>query len=613
MSTTDEPEPGLPAGEAPRTSKPAEAPAPGVSDARASAAADDADEAAAEASSDEAPAEDASAETATATKKRKKKRAKKADAGAVPAAAEAGPEPFARYLARVTCVDKGHRPGTAREAEELADACDLVLTYADGISFAIICIIDAERDPRRRFDLDRERVIEIGRACLKFTGSMNGTKLPVGIRIVEIRDAITEDDKQRLERYHRRPGLKKVAINGFLLSPAKGQVWSTLLLGWLEEGRYRRMLTETRRTAAELAAPPPALAAPSGPPWLTCTIIGVLALVFVAELVSGARPGAEFLTPPLDTLVALGGASSALVLGQGEWWRLFTATLLHGGPLHLILNGVGLFLGGVVLEDLLGRAWLGALFVLGALGGSIASVLINDPGTVSVGASGAIMGLLAAAMVATYRLPPAHRAPLQMPLVQMLVPSLIPLTFQRSGGHVDFAAHIGGALTGLLAGLTLLRTWPVTDPHPRFRRAAAGIALAGAAAYLISFAEVKSAYALYGGVGDVALIPNERLPSLSSKDVPELLTRYPRDPRSHQLAAIKAGQENDLPLAEKHLRLALAEEGVLRTSFPDRHLEGVLRSYLARLLEQDGRHAEALTVARPACDLAIPELEKLCK
>jgi rhomboid protease GluP len=590
MSTTDEPEPAPSAGDASRISKPIEEPAP-------VAASDDDVE-------------------ATAKKKRKKKRVEKAEAGAAPAAAEsaeAGPEPFARYLARVTCVEKGYRPGTAREAAELADACDLVLTYADGMSFVILCIIDAERDPRRRFDLDLDHVIEIGRACLQFTGSMNGTKLPVGIRIVEIRDEITEADKQRLEGYHRRPGLKKVAVNGFLLSPRSGQVWSTLLFGWLEEGRYRRMLTGTRRTAADLDAPAPALAAPSGPPWLTCAILAALALVFVVELSVGARPGAEFLTPPIDTLVALGGASGALVQGQGEWWRLFTATLLHGGPLHLLLNGVGLFLGGVVLEGLLGRAWLGALFVLGALGGSIASVLINDPGTVSVGASGAIMGLLAAAMVATYRLPPAHRAPLQMPLVQMLVPSLIPLTFQRSGGHIDFAAHIGGALTGLLAGLALLRTWPAADPHPRFRRAAAGVALAGAAAYLISFAEVKGAYALYAGAGEVELIPNERLSSLTSKDVPDVLARYPRDPRSHQLAAIKAAQENDLPLAEKHLRLALAEEGVLRSAFPDRLLEGDLRILLGRVLEANGRDAEAREIARPVCDLERPKLEKFCK
>jgi hypothetical protein len=52
---------------------------------------------------------------------------------------------------------------------------------------------------------------------------------------------------------------------------------------------------------------------------------------------------------------------------------------------------------------------------------------------------------------------------------------------------------------------------------------------------------------------------------------------------------------------------------VLRTSFPDRRLEGDLRSLLARVLEADGRRAEALEVARPVCDLGVAGLEKLCK
>lgn len=223
------------------------------------------------------------------------------------------------------------------------------------------------------------------------------------------------------------------------------------------------------------------------------------------------------------------------------------------------------------------------------------------------------MGLLAAAIVASYRLPPTHRMQVQTPLLQMLIPSLIPIAFQRSGGHIDFAAHFGGAITGALAGLLLLRTWPAAEPRPRFRRAAAAVALAGAAAYLISFAEVKSAYATYAGIGEIALIPDERLPSLTSKDAPELLVKYPRDPRSRWLAAIKAGQESDLPLAEKHLRAALAEEGVLLTSFPDRRLEGQLRSLLARVLEEEGRHAEAVEAARPVCGTGAPDIEKFCR
>ncbi len=558
-----------------------------------------------ETSAEETPAADAPAEASAAPAKRKKKRAKKP-------AEVAGPEPFALYLARLYVAEKGYRLGTVPEADALTEACDVVLTYADGMTFAILGIVDAERDPERRFDLSAESLVAIGKACLRYTGSMNSAKLPATIQIVEVRGGITEADKQRLTEIHARRLLDKVHVHGFVLSPPTGEVWSTLTFGWLPERWFRRALTAPRRTAAELDAPAPAFAEASGPPWLTIGLLVVIALLFGVELWAGSRSGAELFSPKIETLVALGGASGALVQGRGEWWRLFTATLLHGGPLHLVLNGVGLYLGGVVLEGLLGRAWLGALFVIGALGGSLASVLINDPGVVSVGASGAIMGLLAAAMVASYRLPLSQRAKVQMPLVQMLVPSLIPIAVQRSGGHVDFAAHFGGAITGALAGLYLLRTWPVAEPHPRFRRAAAALAMAGAAAYLISFGQVSRAYAVYGGLGDIALIPNDKLSSLSPDDAPDLLVKYPRDPRAHLLAAIKAGKESDTATAEEHLRAALAEEGVLRISFPDRHLEGQLRGFLAGLLEEQGRHEDARAAARPACDTGTESLAKFC-
>ena len=540
------------------------------------------------------------------TAKRKKKRAKKP-------AEPAGPEPFALYLARLYIAEKGYRPGTVPEAAALADACDVVLTYSDGMTFAILGIVDAERDPKRRVDLSADLLIDIGKACLQFTGRMNGAKLPVVIQIVEIRSGITAADKERLTSIHARRVLDKVHVQGFALAPESGQVWSTLTFGWLPERWFRRALTGPRRTAADLVAPAQAFTEAKGLPWLTIGLLAVITALFVVELALGSRPGNTFLTPPMDTLIALGGASGALVFGQGEWWRLFTATLLHGGPIHLVLNGVGLYFGGVVLENLLGRAWLAALFVIGALGGSVASVLINDPDVVSVGASGAIMGLLAAAMVASYRLPPVHRAQIQIPLVQILVPSLIPIAVQRTGGHIDFAAHFGGALTGALAGFALLRTWPVADPHPRFRRGAAALALAGAVAYLISFAQVSRVYSLYGGMGDIAMIPNEELSSLTAKDAPDLLAKYPRDPRSHLFAAFQASDANNLPLAEEHLRAALAEEGVLRISFPDRKLEGRIRSFLAGVLEEEGRHQEAIEAARPACDTGAKGLEKFCR
>jgi rhomboid protease GluP len=546
---------------------------------------------------DDAPPE---APTPEAPRKRKKKRAPKA-------------EPFAAYLARLHVVEKGFRPGTVPDARALAEASSIILTYSDGMSFVIVAILDAEDDPARGFDLALADVVQIGVSCGAYTGSVNGAKLAVGIRFIEIRDGVREQDKRRLDALRRSlPGFDKVVVTGFILSPRTGEVWSTLTFGWLQERWFRAALTGPRKTAAELAAAAAPLAAgDAGPPYLTGAILALTAALFLVENSFAVRPETSALTPSIDTLVAMGGVSSALV-HEGQWWRLFTATLLHADPMHLILNGVGLFLGGVVLESLLGRAWLGALFVLGAVGGSLASITLNEPGLVSVGASGAIMGLLAAAMVASYRLPPAQRWHVQMPLLRMLVPSLIPIAMTRTGGHVDFAAHLGGALTGAAAGLALLSTWPAAEPHPRFRRGAAAVAMAGAALYAFGFAQVQGAYAGARDAASVALIPNDRIGSVSAKDADDLLVRFPRDPRSRWLAAQKAAEQNDLPAAEKHLRAALAEEGVLRRSFPDRKLEAALRGMLARVLDAQGRSAEAREAAKPACDTGSNDLRGFC-
>lgn len=550
-----------------------------------------------------AQAEEAQEKEASAPK-RKKKRAKKAE-----------PPSFASYLATLFMAEKGFRPETVPEAEALARASDVVLTYSDGMTFSIVCIVDAEKRPEHRFDLSREALVDIGRACGKYTGSMNGAKLPVGIRIVEIRDGIREEDRLHLRRLRRLPGLAKVAVSAFILSPSTKEVWSNLMLGWLQERWFRAALSGPRRTQAELAAAatPAALAENVGPPWLTFGLLGLTAALFGAELAFGVGPTGGLLAPSIETLIALGGVSRPLVLDQGEWWRLFTASLLHADPIHLLLNGVGLYLGGAVLESLLGRAWLGALFVLGALGGALASIAINDPNVVSVGASGAIMGLLAAALVATQRLPAVQRAQAQMPLMRMLIPSLLPIALHRSEGHIDFAAHFGGAITGAAVGIALLRAWPAAEPHPRFRRPAALLAIAGAALYAFAFLQVRSGYAAYRDTVMVELIPDDRLGSLKAKDGDELLVKYPRDPRSHWIAAMALEQNGDLAAAEKHLRAALAEEGVLRRSFGNRKLEAAIRGALARVLEAGGRHAEALEAARPVCDLGTTELASYCR
>ncbi len=87
---------------------------------------------------------------------------------------ESREESFAAYFAKALIAKKGYRPGTVPEALELFAHCDAVLTRLDGLTVAIIGIVDRETDPSRRFGLTREVLEKIGTACLRYTGRAGG-------------------------------------------------------------------------------------------------------------------------------------------------------------------------------------------------------------------------------------------------------------------------------------------------------------------------------------------------------------------------------------------------------------------------------------------------------
>ena len=108
------------------------------------------------------------------------------------------------------------------------------------------------------------------------------------------------------------------------------------------------------------------------------------------------------------------------------------------------------------------------LFVISAFGGSLMSLAINSPNMISVGASGAIMGLLASAFIFSCRLPfHAGGTKMQMLLMQLLIPSLLPLASHIHGQRVDFAAHFGGLISGVVMGWIVIKFWPKDSPTPK--------------------------------------------------------------------------------------------------------------------------------------------------
>ncbi len=209
-------------------------------------------------------------------------------------------------------------------------------------------------------------------------------------------------------------------------------------------------------------------------PVFTYVLIAILVAVYACELAFGVdapKDGA----PSIRTLFVLGGTLSQSVIADGQWWRLFTAPFLHGNILHLFFNCVALWFAGMLFERLIGWRWFAAIFCASAIGGSVASILINPPGIVGVGASGGIIGLFAAVIVGSFRFRSGQIAyALQTGAIRILIPSLLPLFGAATGDNVDYAAHLGGAVTGTVLTSLLLLLWPVQRPTPRFGLAAIG-------------------------------------------------------------------------------------------------------------------------------------------
>lgn len=149
-------------------------------------------------------------------------------------------------------------------------------------------------------------------------------------------------------------------------------------------------------------------------------------------------------------LATLGAKVNALVAG-GEWWRLVSSVFVHVGWIHLAVNGYALFVLGRLVENALGRRRFLVLFVLSGVAGSLASFVASPPA--SAGASGAIFGLLGAALASGWKyrrnIPPRLLRHLALALVPWLV---IALGYGLTSTTVDNAAHIGGLAAGLAFG-----------------------------------------------------------------------------------------------------------------------------------------------------------------
>ncbi|KAG0473244.1 hypothetical protein HPP92_015101 [Vanilla planifolia] len=157
--------------------------------------------------------------------------------------------------------------------------------------------------------------------------------------------------------------------------------------------------------------------------------------------------------PSSSTLEKLGALVWDKVVHEHQGWRLVTCIWLHAGVIHLLANMLSLIFIGIRLEQQFGFIRIGVIYLLSGFGGSILSSLFIR-NNISVGASGALFGLLGAMLSelitnwTIYSNKAAALFTLLIVIVINLAVGILP--------HVDNFAHIGGFLTGFLLGFMML-------------------------------------------------------------------------------------------------------------------------------------------------------------
>jgi membrane associated rhomboid family serine protease len=213
---------------------------------------------------------------------------------------------------------------------------------------------------------------------------------------------------------------------------------------------------------------------PRGP---IATRVLVAAVIGYAAVIAFALDGST----DVGTLMRSGAMVRGLV-HDGEWWRIITFSFVHVGGVHLIVNAIGLWFLGRLVEDLFGPARTIAIFACSGVAGAVASYLASPAG-ISAGASGAIFGLLGAVFIELSLHRKQHRAAWSrgvwgslavVTVAQVAIGFVYPV--------IDQWAHGAGLVIGSLAGVVL-------SPHARWDR----YTLQAARAIAIAFALLAAA------------------------------------------------------------------------------------------------------------------------
>lgn len=192
-------------------------------------------------------------------------------------------------------------------------------------------------------------------------------------------------------------------------------------------------------------------------PYVTQALVGIIVGIYLLQLVMGAGLTATsgwIYEHGVLVSSAIGSDGSLIGVAEGEWWRLITAAFLHYGPLHLGMNMLVLYIIGPALEEYLGHGRYALLYLVAGLAGS-AGALVWSPNALTVGASGAIWGIMGAALILEWR-----KIYVFGGQAMGLVVFNLAITFLIPG--ISIGGHVGGLVGGGIAALAFssLRRMP---------------------------------------------------------------------------------------------------------------------------------------------------------
>ncbi len=215
-------------------------------------------------------------------------------------------------------------------------------------------------------------------------------------------------------------------------------------------------------------------------PEVTFALIAINVVAFLAEgNISFSGQSASKVYEEGALFASINGIPT-LGVAHGQWWRIITSGFLHENLIHIGFNMYVLYILGQMLEPALGRLRFGAIYAVSLLTGSFGALLVT-PHSPTVGASGAVFGLMGAAAI--------EMRTRQIPIMQSGVGGLILLnliiSFTLPG--ISWGGHVGGLAGGALAAI-------VIQLGARYRSQAialAGCAAIGLAAFAGSIAVAK--------------------------------------------------------------------------------------------------------------------------